>query len=444
MQGDEHMSSCCDPRTPSCGLIGVLKEHQNGSKCQCASSSVCSSMPPLLSSASHSSHSGPAGPAGPATPAQQLWDAASLGDVVRVDELSSAEDSELETLCGPVPPPPGGTRSRSTPLHAAACAGHTACALVLLSAGAIVDTENTAGATAFACAGTRGHTNTMVLLGQHGATVVKPQEDEEEQQPPLAGEPPLTSAVANRPKLHVPAAQVPSSSVQALCATGASVRAVDDGDDGATDPEPEPNRNNHSNHPFTDTPVDSIVAACENGNLRVLHVLTHFSGDVNQASAATGNTGLHVAAENGRVDLARELLCRGARVSTQNHQGLTPLHIAVMRDEGGDSNSHAQQLVELLLRYHGAVTLEDDPGGAVPSVHSTAVASHNPRIAGMLHARTSAAQARRTAAAAEVAHRVREAPEDPAVVREYFVQQVLDAAAAAAGGVVHNTVRPAV
>jgi len=349
--------------------------------------------------------------------AEQLWDAASLGDLPLVKKLSSTKDSELETLCGPLPRPPG-EGTTSTPLHAAACAGHTVCVLALLSAGAIVDTANTAGDTAFACAGTGGHVDAMVVLAQHRATVVKPPEP-----PPhaaaaaaaapssAAGPRSLGLPTAGRPKLRV-------SAVQALCATGASLRAADAE---ATEPA---EQGDHS----TDTPVDSIVAACEKGDLRVLQVLTHFSSDVNRACVQTGDTGLHVAAKNGRVDLARELLRRGALVATQDHQGFTPLHIAVMREEGADSNSHTQQLVELLLHYHGAVTLEDHPGsgGAARSVHSTAVSSHNPRIAGMLHARTSAAKAQRTAAAAAVARRVRDAPEDPAAVRRYFVQKVLD------------------
>ena len=340
------------------------------------------------------------------TAAEQLWDAASLGHVCLVDELSSTEDSELETLCAPVPRPLG-RGTASTPLHAAACAGHTACVLALLSAGAVVDTANTVGATAFACAGARSHVNTMVLLAQHGATVVKPPE------------PPHAAAAAEAAAAAAVAALPGAAVARHTLHTGASVRPA-----GPTE----------KGDKFTDTPVDSIVAACENGDLRVLQVLTHFSADVNRARVATGDTGLHVAAENGRVDLARELLRRGALVATQNHQGLSPLHIAVMRDEGADANSHAQQLVELLLHYHGAVTLEDEPGGDARSVHSTAVASHNPRVAAMLHARTSAAKAQRAADVADVARRVKEAPEDPAVVRQCFVRRVLDTLAVHPGG----------
>lgn len=328
-------------------------------------------MPP---SATH--HAGSA--AGP-TDAQQLWDAASVGDVSLVQQLSWAEDSELETRCSSSAS--AVSSSSSSPLHAAACAGHGACVTALLTAGAVVDTVNTAGASAFACAASRGHISVMVMLGQLGAKVEK------------AHEPP-------------PRAALVSVAAQACAATGAYITS------------PEPGEDESSGGRLTNPPVDSIMAACEHGDLKVLQVMTHFAANVNRAYD-NGDTGLHVSVENNRIDLADELLRRGALVSSKNLQGLTPLHVAVMREE----SSKTQQLVELLLHYHGAVTLEDGPGdGGVASVHSTAELYGNHTTAAMMHAKTSAALARRKADVAEVRRRVENGPEDVADLRDYFVE----------------------
>jgi len=68
-----------------------------------------------------------------------------------------------------------------------------------------------------------------------------------------------------------------------------------------------------------------------------------------------GDTALHVAAHNGRVDVAELLIAKGAYVNARRHFGGTPLHCAVW---GG----RHREVTELLLAKGADVNVEDESG----------------------------------------------------------------------------------
>jgi ankyrin repeat protein len=59
-----------------------------------------------------------------------------------------------------------------------------------------------------------------------------------------------------------------------------------------------------------------------------IKVLVASSADVRRADGMWGNTPLHVAAENGDLDIVKLLLERGARINAQNFARVTPLDMA--------------------------------------------------------------------------------------------------------------------
>ena len=80
------------------------------------------------------------------------------------------------------------------------------------------------------------------------------------------------------------------------------------------------------------------------GHKAVAELLAECGADV---SAGEGlSTPLHAAAATGNVEMAAWLVSRGAKVSSENYEGKTPLQVAI--------ESGSAEVVELLRRYDGA------------------------------------------------------------------------------------------
>ena len=63
----------------------------------------------------------------------------------------------------------------------------------------------------------------------------------------------------------------------------------------------------------------------------VADLLTH-PGTVECLDAQTGNTPIHIAAQNGYTDIVRVLIERGCNVNAKNNKGNTPMHMAMAYD----------------------------------------------------------------------------------------------------------------
>jgi ankyrin repeat protein len=96
----------------------------------------------------------------------------------------------------------------------------------------------------------------------------------------------------------------------------------------------------------------ALMWAVSEGRLEVARLLIDRGALVNDASAS-GFTPLMFAARGGNVELARHLLSKGARINETAQDGASPLHVAVVR-------GHVE-LAELLLT-HGADPNADKPG----------------------------------------------------------------------------------
>jgi len=88
-------------------------------------------------------------------------------------------------------------------------------------------------------------------------------------------------------------------------------------------------------------------------------------GDPNRRTE-TGQTLLHIAADNGKIEIMRLLLARGADVNAKGYHGYTPLHIAVDSDcdtSSRDGRSATElPLTKLLLGFSADESVRDDDG----------------------------------------------------------------------------------
>jgi hypothetical protein len=116
-----------------------------------------------------------------------------------------------------------------------------------------------------------------------------------------------------------------------LIAISAAVVVVGCGESQSTEP------------PTAEAPDISINQAVFDGNIEAIKQHLAAGTDVN-AKDDNGWTPLHLAAENGRKQVAELLIAKGADVNAKDDNGWTPLHLAV---DGG----HPE--VADLLRKHG-------------------------------------------------------------------------------------------
>jgi hypothetical protein len=101
------------------------------------------------------------------------------------------------------------------------------------------------------------------------------------------------------------------------------------------------------------TPTELLFYAVRRGDLTAVKELLRRGVDVN-ARTGGGWTPLHVAAENGRVEIAELLISSGADVNARTKYGSTPLHEAARR-------GHAD-VVRLLLERGADPGMVDDYG----------------------------------------------------------------------------------
>lgn len=101
---------------------------------------------------------------------------------------------------------------------------------------------------------------------------------------------------------------------------------------------------------YNETP---LLAAAENGNMKVAALLLSYKADVN-AKNGLGQTALHSAAVSNQKDMVQLLLANNADVNVKDNRGETPLYAAA---EAGDKD-----IVALLLANRADVNVKNNQG----------------------------------------------------------------------------------
>eukprot|EP01056_Protomagalhaensia_sp_Gyna25_P005732 Protomagalhaensia_sp_Gyna_25__5731@NODE_824_length_2548_cov_1101_235153_g649_i0_p1_GENE_NODE_824_length_2548_cov_1101_235153_g649_i0NODE_824_length_2548_cov_1101_235153_g649_i0_p1_ORF_typecomplete_len284_score31_52Ank_2/PF12796_7/8e07Ank_2/PF12796_7/2e12Ank_2/PF12796_7/2_9e12Ank_2/PF12796_7/0_00011Ank_4/PF13637_6/7_4e05Ank_4/PF13637_6/2_3e11Ank_4/PF13637_6/0_018Ank_4/PF13637_6/3_5e10Ank_5/PF13857_6/4_7e02Ank_5/PF13857_6/3e05Ank_5/PF13857_6/0_0008Ank_5/PF13857_6/1_3e06Ank_5/PF13857_6/6e05Ank_3/PF len=147
-----------------------------------------------------------------------------------------------------------------------------------------------------------------------------------------------------------------------------------------------------------------FLLACAYGNVQVMNVLIRAGAKIDQVVDTTGNTGLHIAAGKGDLEMCKALMSafslqgiERSIIEKRNNQGYTPLLKAVSADrdevakflisrradcEAADPTSRQNILhiavlngnvafVEWLLENHPKLDLEKDKDGRRPSSYAT-------------------------------------------------------------------------
>lgn len=101
--------------------------------------------------------------------------------------------------------------------------------------------------------------------------------------------------------------------------------------------------------------TNRLVIAVEDNNLSEVKMRISMGERVNAKDKSyDGNTPLHVAVENGNLEIVQVLLNAGAKTNSKNYEKRTPL---MMLDEDA-----SLELVNVLLRYRAKVNLADKEG----------------------------------------------------------------------------------
>ena len=202
-----------------------------------------------------------------------------------------------------------------TPLHLAAGAGHKAIIELLLGKNAAVQSQDNNGYTPLHLAAENGFRAIVELLLARGADVnAKAQ----------SGATPLHMAVANGHKSIVELLLARKADVNVVAAQFQSGRKT-----------------------FWGTPLHVAVETDDPGLTELLLTNKASVNEVDVSDNSGRQTALHIAAREGRADIAALLLARGADVTLRDNtnprgQGWTPLHLALC--------SERRQVMELLLK----------------------------------------------------------------------------------------------
>lgn len=102
----------------------------------------------------------------------------------------------------------------------------------------------------------------------------------------------------------------------------------------------------------------ALQVALDCKNIDVTKVLIYARADVNTRSSKYRRTALHVAAAKNDVAFMEYLFYRGADVDAKDYQGSTPLHRAVLKNQG---NSHLNA-IRVLVDNNAELYAMDDNG----------------------------------------------------------------------------------
>ncbi|HTK29864.1 MAG TPA: ankyrin repeat domain-containing protein [Vicinamibacterales bacterium] len=233
-----------------------------------------------------------------------------------------------------------------TPLLMAATNGDAAMIDALVSAGADPKAANGNGTTALMLAAASGHADAVTLLLDRGADVNA--RDRAKQESALM----FAAAAGNADVVRVLAARgadlaattsvidlKPFTAEQEAIGGGPAPRPAAGAAGALPPPPPRPSRSGqrggvdrrftYNELVGTQGGLTALLLASRQGERAAVDALLAAGADINQGSAGDGTTPLLIATINGRFDLARYLLDRGASPAKASANGVTPLYAVV-------------------------------------------------------------------------------------------------------------------